>query len=139
MIISKKKIIASAMALSMMAGTMGSIGGQAIVGSAATAPSIATSYTGSTRKTQSGLSAVYPGDVTNFKQYKSGVSSITLQWNKVNNADGYFIKIYNPSTKSWKTTTINSKNTTKYTYNKLKANGKNPSSKFYDKKPLVIL
>lgn len=111
MIITKKKIIASAMALSMLTGALGPVGGQAIVGSAATTSS--SSY----------LSTSQPNDVTGFKQSKSGTTSITLSWNKIDepNVDGYIIKKYNPTTKKWASVIVG-KSKTSYTFTKLNKN-----------------
>lgn len=111
MVISKKKIIASAMALSMLTGALGPVGGQAIVGSAATTSS--SSY----------LSTSQPNDVTGFKQSKSGTTSITLSWNKIDepNVDGYIIKKYNPTTKKWAIVIVG-KSKTSYTFTKLNKN-----------------
>lgn len=112
MIITKKKIVASAMALSMLTGALGPVGGQAIVGSAAT-----------TSSSSSYFSTSQPNDVTGFKQSKSGTTSITLSWNKIDesNVDGYIIKKYDPTTKKWTSVTVG-KSKTSYTFTKLNKN-----------------
>ena len=63
-----------------------------------------------------------PGQVKSLRKGKVTNKSITLQWDKSNNAQGYEIYQYNAATKKWVLAgTIKDRNTTSFTLQKLRS------------------